>query len=323
MNLTLTNNDSLGKSNPSSDSLKRLSQHLQTHLIGKADVVEMVVTCLLARGHILFEDIPGLGKTTLAKAIATGIEGTFARVQCTPDLLPSDITGFNMFNQKTREFEFRPGPIFADIVLTDEINRTPPRTQSALFEAMAERQVTVDGQCYKLNPSFFVIATQNPMESHGVFPLPDAQMDRFAMKLNIGYPSQPDEVQLLRTQLKSSGEGNASKANGEIMSLSDLQLMQEAVTEIEVHDRVLQYIVELSRYSRQLCAPAAGLSPRANIQWLRCAQAYAYLCKRDFVVPEDIQKVSQPVLSLRFSHLDTDYTKLIEKIMNQISVPTF
>lgn len=303
------------------DSLQRLRFHLQQHLIGKPEVIEMVITCLLAKGHLLFEDMPGLGKTTLAKAIATGVHGSFARVQCTPDLLPSDITGFNMFNQKNREFEFRAGPVFSDIVLTDEINRTPPRTQSALFEAMAERQVTVDGESYRLSPSFFVIATQNPLESQGVFPLPDAQLDRFAMRLSIGYPSVDDEVKLLRQKLSGEEPVLGASSGTEVLSLADLQHMQGVVTQVEVHEKLLRYLVQIGHYSRQLCHPNAGLSPRANILWLRCAQAYAFLSQRSFVVPEDLHQVALPVLSLRFHHMDADPETLVKKIMQQVPVP--
>ncbi len=174
-------------------------------LIGKADVVELVLACLLARGHLLFDDLPGLGKTTLAKALAHAVGGVFARVQCTPDLLPSDVTGFNVFNQKTREFEFHEGPVFSDVLLADEINRATPRTQSALFEAMAERQVTIDRQTHPLSDSFFVIATQNPVESHGAYPLPEAQLDRFAMKLRIGYPDRGSELQMLAASVGTDG----------------------------------------------------------------------------------------------------------------------
>ena len=173
-------------------------------LIGKDEIIEMVLACLLARGHLLFDDLPGLGKTTLAKAVAHAVGGQFARVQCTPDLLPTDITGFNMFDQKTREFEFHRGPVFSDVLLADEINRATPRTQSALFEAMAERQVTIDGQSYPLNKTFLVIATQNPVESHGAYPLPEAQLDRFAMKLRIGYPNRASELEMLAANVGSA-----------------------------------------------------------------------------------------------------------------------
>ncbi len=179
------------------DSVGRLRVALNAALRGKADVVEFVLACLLARGHLLLEDKPGLGKTTLAKAAAQAVGGAFARVQCTPDLLPGDVTGFSIFNQKTREFEFQPGPVFAAVLLADEINRTTPRTQSALLEAMAERQVTVDNVRYRLDETFFVIATQNPIEHHGTYPLPEAQLDRFAMKLSIGYPDKAHQQEML------------------------------------------------------------------------------------------------------------------------------
>lgn len=303
-----------------SQALAQLRDHLQSRLVGKPEVIQQVIICLLSRGHILFEDMPGLGKTTLAKAIAEGIAGSFARVQCTPDLLPSDITGFNMFNQKNREFEFRRGPVFSDIVLTDEINRTPPRTQSALFEAMAERQVTVDGETYSLSPSFFVIATQNPMESHGVFPLPEAQLDRFAMKLSIGYPAIDDELGLMKQFIGS--ETRDSGTPEPALSAESLQQLQQQVTEVQVHDKLLRYMLEISHLSRERCAPEAGLSPRANLQWLRCAQASAFLAGRDFVVPEDLQQVALPVLSLRFGHLDVDAESLIQELLQAVAVPT-
>lgn len=319
---TIPLHGSEGNSKSSMIGIDLLRHHLNRHLIGKPDVIELVLTCLLAQGHLLFEDVPGLGKTTLAKAIATGVRGSFSRVQCTPDLLPSDITGFNLFNQKTREFEFQEGPVFSDIVLTDEINRTPPRTQSALFEAMAERQVTIDGVSHSLNPSFFVIATQNPIESQGVFPLPDAQLDRFSMRLSIGYPEAADEVSLLRKHLQEGADLAQSDELRTPMSLEELQAIQQVVRRIEVHDRLLTYLVELANASRSFCAPEAGLSPRANIIWLRCAQAQAFLNHRDFVVPEDLHQVAFPVLSLRFSHVDTDSKKLIERILNHVAVPT-
>ena len=186
---------------PSTDTsieiLDALRLRLNSALVGKSEVVEMVIACVLAQGHLLFDDLPGLGKTTLAKALASSVGGKYSRVQCTPDLLPTDISGFNIYNQKTQEFEFRRGPIFSDLLLADEINRATPRTQSALFEAMAERQVTIDNQTMPLASTFFVIATQNPIESHGAYPLPEAQLDRFAIKLSIGYPAKADEIALL------------------------------------------------------------------------------------------------------------------------------
>src|ERR1051326_38295 len=204
--------------------IHRLCSALNHALRGKADVVEKVLACLLARGHLLLEDLPGLGKTTLAKAVAAAVGGLFARVQCTPDLLPGDITGFSVFNQKTREFEFLPGPVFADVLLADEINRTTPRTQSALLEAMAERQVTVDNVRHTLVPTFFVIATQNPVEHHGTYPLPEAQLDRFAMKLSIGYPERDDELGLLAA---ADGDLSGTPTVAGVLAEGQLAALQE------------------------------------------------------------------------------------------------
>src|SRR6202035_2120967 len=204
--------------------LDRLRAALNQALRGKAQVIEQVLACLLARGHLLLEDLPGLGKTTLAKALAAAVGGRFARVQCTPDLLPGDITGFSVFNQKTREFEFLPGPVFADVLLADEINRTTPRTQSALLEAMAERQVTVDNERHVLASTFFVIATQNPVEHHGTYPLPEAQLDRFAMKLSIGYPGRNDEMDLLLGAVGSTA--TETSVDGRVLDEGQLRALQ-------------------------------------------------------------------------------------------------
>src|SRR6266404_799905 len=212
-----------------------LCSTLNHALRGKPEVIEYVLACLLARGHLLLEDLPGLGKTTLAKALAEAIGGRFARVQCTPDLLPGDITGFSVFNQKTREFEFLPGPVFADVLLADEINRTTPRTQSALLEAMAERQVTVDNVRHSLAPTFLVIATQNPIEHHGTYPLPEAQMDRFAMKLSIGYPERDDELGLLAAAI---GDLNGTAVVGHVLEAGQLVALQEQVARITVSPNV-------------------------------------------------------------------------------------
>ena len=215
---------------------------------GKAEVVEHVLACLLARGHLLVEDLPGLGKTTLAKALAQAMGGKFARVQCTPDLLPGDITGFRVFDQNTREFEFLPGPVFADVLLADEINRTTPRTQSALLEAMAERQVTVDNVRHVLSDTFFVIATQNPVEQHGTYPLPEAQLDRFAMKLRIGYPGREHELAMLEAAVGRDAEGDQSVPS--VMEPGQLRALQDRVAEVAVGAAVREYLVALAHATR-------------------------------------------------------------------------
>src|SRR5580698_8338631 len=274
-----------------------LRRALNSALMGKEEVTELVLACLLARGHLLFDDLPGLGKTTLAKALAHAVGGRFARVQCTPDLLPGDITGFNIFNQKTREFEFLPGPVFSDVLLADEINRATPRTQSALFEAMAERQVTIDSTSRELSPTFFVIATQNPVESHGAYPLPEAQLDRFAMKLRIGYPDRASELEMLATH--NSGDGSRNGRPPAVIGLATLMGLQDEVGSVAVADNVREYLVDLGRVTREHRAVQLGLSPRGLLIWQRVAQARAWLLGRRFVTPDDIQEVAVPVLSVR------------------------
>lgn len=302
--------------------LDQLRQRLNATLVGKSDVIELVLVCLLARGHLLFDDLPGLGKTTLAKAIANGIGAKFSRVQCAPDLLPADITGFNVFNQKDREFEFRPGPLFADILLTDEINRTTPRTQSALFEAMAERQVTIDSRSLPLSPSFFVIATQNPVESHGAYPLPEAQLDRFTMRLSIGYPDRAFEVQMLDRNIEGQA-ASPTTASGEpaILPLAKLSELQHQVAAIAVHENLRGYLIDLCRVTRQHRDVPMGISPRGAITWMRCAQASAYLSARRFVIPDDIQRVAPAVLSLRLSPFSEKPEAFVQKLLQAVPVP--
>jgi len=298
-----------------------LRKSLQTALIGKDDIVEMVLACLLARGHLLFDDLPGLGKTTLAKAVAHAVGGHFARVQCTPDLLPTDITGFNMFDQKTREFEFRRGPVFSDVLLADEINRATPRTQSALFEAMAERQVTIDNQTHPLSRTFFVIATQNPVESHGAYPLPEAQLDRFAMKLRIGYPDRRSEVNMLAANI-----GSAERVRTEteaVICPQQLSQLQEHVAKVSLTERVIEYLVDLGQATREHKEITLGVSPRGLIIWQRIAQAHAHLRGRDFVTPDDIQDVAVPVLEVRLAGDFDAAPRLIEEILAKVPVPVF
>ncbi|MCU0711481.1 MAG: AAA family ATPase [Pirellula sp.] len=294
-----------------------LRGQLNRVLLGKADVVENLLACVLARGHVLFDDLPGLGKTTLAKALAYAIGGRYTRVQCTPDLLPSDVTGFNILNQKSREFEFRPGPVFGDVLLADEINRATPRTQSALFEAMAERQVTIDGEARMLSSTFLVLATQNPVESVGAYPLPEAQLDRFAMKLRIGYPDRDSELQLLERSSSSLVEQEAQR----VLEAGELQSLQESVARIAVEQPVREYLVNLAEATRKNHAFTLGLSPRGLLQWQRVSQAMAMLKGREFTIPEDVQHVAYPVLSVRLSGLGGTVDTAIESVINSVTVP--
>ncbi|MCX7665337.1 MAG: MoxR family ATPase [Gemmataceae bacterium] len=308
-------------SSPPMTSLAQISylrNHLNQALRGKPQVIEFVMACLLAQGHLLLEDLPGLGKTTLAKALAQAVGGQFSRVQCTPDLLPGDITGFSVFNQKTREFDFLPGPVFSDVLLADEINRTTPRTQSALLEAMAERQVTIDNVQHTLSPTFFVIATQNPVEHHGTYPLPEAQLDRFAMKLSIGYPERNDELSLLAAAV---GDSPNKKNSSELLNKQALQTLQNQVIRVAVEPKVQGYLVDLARVTRSHPKVNLGLSPRGLLIWQRVSQAWAFLKERPFVTPDDIQQVAVPVLSVRLGLVSDQAQKVIEQILASIPVP--
>ncbi len=290
-------------------------------LRGKADVIEHVLACLLARGHLLVEDLPGLGKTTLAKALAHALGGKFARVQCTPDLLPGDITGFRIFDQHTREFEFLPGPVFADILLADEINRTTPRTQSALLEAMAERQVTVDNVRHVLSDTFFVIATQNPVEQHGTYPLPEAQLDRFAMKLRIGYPGRDHELSMLEAAVGPGTNGDLSGAVA--TDPGELRALQDRVANVAVAAPVREYLVALAHATRAHRQVSLGLSPRGLLIWQRLAQARAFLIGRTYVTPDDVLDVAEPVLSVRLG-IEPDATaRVLAEITASVTVPVY
>ena len=305
------------------DAIDQIRQHLAAALKGKPEVIEQVLICLLAQGHLLVEDRPGLGKTTLAKALATAVGGCFARVQCTPDLLPSDITGFSIFNAKTREFDFRPGPVFSAVLLADEINRATPRTQSALLEAMAERQVTVDGEQHQLAAEFCVIATQNPHEQHGTYPLPEAQLDRFTMKLSVGYPDRDAEMAMLSAAVASATAATATAPiSAAVLAPGELADLQTAVAATPVATNVRRYLVALAAASR--CDPdiSAGISPRGLLLWQRAAQASARLAGRDFTTPDDIQRVAGPVLAVRLGVEAADAAGIIDRLLDTVPVPT-
>ena len=264
-------------------------------IVGKDDVVDLLLVALLAGGHVLLEDVPGTGKTTLARALAISLGLQFKRVQCTPDLLPNDISGVSVYHPPTGEFQFRPGPIFSNILLADEINRATPRTQSALLEAMAERQVTVDGITYPLSEPFLVLATENPIEFEGTFPLPEAQLDRFLLQLAVGYPVLSDEARMLRS---ISGR-HPIETLQPVVSGDSVAVLQRNVDAIHVSDAVLSYILRLAVATRQHFDITLGASPRASLALYRASQAAAALAGREFVLPDDVKRLAEPVLRHR------------------------
>ena len=277
------------------ESAARLRENIQKVIVGKADIIDLALIAILCEGHLLLEDVPGTGKTTLAKTIAASLGCTFRRVQFTPDLLPSDLTGIYYFNQKAQEFEFRPGPVMAQILLADEINRATPRTQSALLEAMQERQVTVDIATHALPRPFLVMATQNPVELEGTFPLPEAQLDRFLMKIALGYPDEAGENEmLLRFERNDPLDTLESVADPR-----DILSMQEATRTVRVENSIRQYIVNICRATREHGDIMLGASPRATMALYRTCQARAAIDGRDFVIPDDVKAMAPPVLTHR------------------------
>lgn len=301
--------------------LRHLSKYLRSVLLGKAEKIDLVLSCMLAQGHLLLDDLPGTGKTTLAKSLAGSLGGRFSRVQCTPDLLPTDITGFSLYNQKTHEFEFHSGPVFSDVLLADELNRTTPRTQSALLEAMAERQVTIDAVARSLADTFFVIATQNPIDSHGSYPLPEAQLDRFAIRLEIGYPDREAQLAMLEGAVNVASED--SRIGGVILPFDSLRRLQATVRGTKVHVRVREYLVDLVETTRGHELIELGVSPRGMLIWQRMAQAWAVLHDRDFVSPTDIQDVAPYVLSVRLLTRGKSVNEVIGRVLESIPVPEY
>ena len=272
-----------------------LLENVERVIVGKREVIELVLVALLCEGHILVEDVPGSGKTTLAKATARSLDCSFRRIQCTPDLLPSDVTGICYFNQRAQEFEFRPGPVMANVVLADELNRATPRTQSSLLECMQERQVTVDGDTHRLPRPFLVIATQNPIELEGTFPLPEAQLDRFLLKLSLGYPSAAEEIVITRRFEQS----DPLETLAPVSSAAELLTLQEERRRVHVGDAVREYIVQVVRATREHNAVQLGASPRATLGLIAAAQALALLRGRRFVMPDDAKHLAVPALSHR------------------------
>jgi MoxR-like ATPase len=274
---------------------RRIGKAIEAVIEGKRDAIQLTLAVLLAEGHLLIEDVPGVGKTMLAKALARAIDGSVRRVQFTPDLLPSDITGVSAYNRARDEFEFKPGPVFANIVLGDEINRASPKTQSALLESMEERQVTVDGTTYALQEPFMVIATQNPVEMEGTYPLPEAQRDRFTARLSLGYPPPAAE----RDMLDSHGTTSPLDQLTPVARASDVQELVVAVRRVHVSDQVKDYIISLANATRTSPELRLGASPRATLHLLRASRAWAALDGRDYVIPDDVQRLARPVLAHR------------------------
>lgn len=302
---------------------ERVMSNVEQVIIGKHDVVELTLLALLCQGHLLIEDVPGTGKTILARAVARSIGCSFRRIQFTPDMLPSDVTGVSVFNQKTTEFEFRPGPVFAQIVLADEINRATPKTQSALLEAMDERQVTVDGYTYMMEQPFMVLATQNPIEYEGTFPLPEAQLDRFMLRINMGYPDKASEIAILGAQQFTHPIATLDQ----VISQDELLEAQEAVKQIYADDSIKEYIVNLSIATRNHPDVYLGVSPRGSLALYRTCQAMAAIRRRDYIIPDDVKFLSEPTMAHRLiispaaRIKNVDPKEIVEDILSSVHVP--
>jgi MoxR-like ATPase len=303
--------------------LARLQRNIAGAIVGKDEVIDLVIVGLLARGHVLIEDAPGLGKTMLARALAQSISATFKRIQFTPDLLPTDVTGVSIYNPEQRVFEFRPGPVFTHVLLADEINRTSPRTQSSLLEAMEERQVTVEGRTYALPVPFFVVATLNPIELTGTFPLPEAQLDRFLLRVSLGYPAVDDETRILGMHVES--EPIASIAP--VLSVEELVALQAAVRKVAVAEEVRRYIVDVSRASREHPAVRLGLSPRGSLSIMKAAQARAFVRGGRYVTPDDVKSIAPAVIGHRLivdperEAVEAERASIVDEILRATPVP--
>jgi MoxR-like ATPase len=307
-----------------SEIFNAIAANIEIVIQGKPEVVELALVCLLAEGHLLIEDVPGVGKTSMAKALAASIDSTWKRVQFTPDLLPSDVVGVTVWNRGRDIFEFRPGPIFANIVLGDEINRASPKTQSALLESMEERQVTVDGTTYPLSHPFMVIATQNPIEHEGTYPLPESQLDRFLMRLSVGYPSRQSELEILDTH----GSGGTMSEVHPVANATQIQELVDSVKRIHVAPPLKHYLVDLADATRRHPNVALGMSPRATLALQRAARARAAAAGRTYVIPDDIKALADPVLSHRLG-LSSDAQlqgisagKVVADVLGAVPVPT-
>ncbi|MBN1793739.1 MAG: MoxR family ATPase [Candidatus Omnitrophica bacterium] len=305
--------------------LEDLAHNIEQVIVGKRHIIDLLLTALLAKGHVLIQDIPGVGKTTLANALAKSISAEFRRVQFTPDLLPTDITGVSIYNQATQQFEFKKGPVFTNILLADEINRTTPRTQSSLLECMQEFHVSVDGITYPLPDLFMVIATQNPIEFHGTYPLPEAQIDRFLLQVNIGYPSQEQEKQILKNRIGNDPLEDVRP----VMSSNDVLELRTKVQSVYIDEAIISYITEVIRHTRELTLDVKlGASPRSTIALMNAARAYAFLRGKEYVIPSDVKALAFPVLGHRLVLQPRSVAKgltpekVIEYALSKTTVPT-
>ncbi len=305
-----------------SENASKIKENIAKVIVGKDDVINLLLTALLADGHVLIEDMPGTGKTKLAKALAASLDADFNRIQFTPDLLPADITGLDIYNQKSGQFEFTKGPVFTNILLADEINRATPRTQSGLLECMEERQVTVDGQTHTLEAPFFLIATQNPVETAGTYPLPEAQLDRFMMQIKMGYPTVAEELQIINRYISHDPLEDLLP----VCSKNDLFKMKEMVKEVFVHDSVKEYITHLVEATRKHPMLVLGVNPRGTLALLKCTQAYAAIMGRDYVTPDDVKALCTSVFSHRLLSYSTDrnttVSRILSEILSSVEVPT-
>ncbi len=301
----------------------RMMDNIEKVIIGKRDTIQLTMLALLTQGHLLIEDVPGVGKTMLARAISKSTGCTFRRIQFTPDMLPSDVTGVSVFNQKTSEFEYRAGPVVSQIVLADEINRATPKTQSALLEAMEERQVTVDGITYPLPTPFLVLATQNPIEYEGTFPLPEAQVDRFMMRIDLGYPEEQEEIAILDSQQRRHPITDL----GQVVSAEELVAAQEALQNVHVSDLIKEYIVSIARATRKHPDVYLGVSPRGSLALYKTSRALAAVSGRDYVIPDDVKALAIPTLAHRViispsaRIKDVSARAVVEETLNSIPVP--
>ena len=304
-------------------SVRLLEENIEKVFIGKKEVVRLALTAFFGEGHLLLDDVPGVGKTLLGQALARSLNATFSRIQFTSDLLPSDVVGGEVYRQKTQDFQFIPGPIFANIVLADEVNRTPPRTQSATLEAMSERQVSADGKTYALPDPFFVVATENPVEFEGVYPLPESQLDRFMMRLSVGYPVRESEL----TILDVCGKGNALASLKPVLSLEQVKEIREAVKEVKLDPAIANYLLDVVDATRASSELLVGASPRASLTFARAARSLALISGRDYVVPDDVKQVAVYVLAHRLipkNNRREDSRRVVESFVQRAlsSVPT-